>query len=128
MGNMNLLYSDLDPGLNKAWDNDVQKIRGARAVKMSLLGIILTKKGTRAFDPEFGCDIDGQLFENMSPLIADTIERNIKLAIRDYEPRIDKLSVNVIALHDSNAIIVEVVFSIVDNPDVLEQIKLRLTQ
>ncbi|ANM46538.1 baseplate wedge subunit [Morganella phage vB_MmoM_MP1] len=128
MGNMNLLYSDLDPGLNKAWDNDVQKIRGARAVKMSLLGIILTKKGTRAFDPEFGCDIDGQLFENMSPLIADTIERNIKLAIRDYEPRIDKLSVNVIALHDSNAIIVEVIFSIVDNPDVLEQIKLRLTQ
>lgn len=128
MGNMNLLYSDLDPGLNKAWDNDVQKIRGARAVKMSLLGIILTKKGTRAFDPEFGCDIDGQLFENMSPLIADTIERNIKLAIRDYEPRIDKLRVNVIALHDSNAIIVEVIFSIVDNPDVLEQIKLRLTQ
>jgi phage baseplate assembly protein W len=125
---MNLLYSDLDPGLNMAWDKDVQKIRGARAVKMSLLGIILTKKGTRAFDPDFGCDIDGQLFENMSPLIADTIERNIKLAIRDYEQRIDKLSVNVIALHDSNSITVEVIFSIVDNPDVLEQIKLRLSQ
>lgn len=127
MGNMNLLYSDLDPSLSIAWDKDVAKITGARAVKMSLLGIILTKKGSRAFDPDFGCDISDQLFENMTPLVSQTIENNIILAVRNYEPRIDKLYVHVTPLYDSGAAIVEVRFSIVDNPDVLEQIKLKLS-
>lgn len=128
MGNINLLYSDLEPSMNISWDKDVQQTVGARAVKMSLLGIIITKKGSRPFDPDFGCDISSQLFETMSPLIANTIERNIILAIRNYEPRISQLYVQVTPLYDSNEIIVEVRFSIVDNPDVLEQIKLKLSE
>lgn len=128
MGNINLLYSDLEPSMNINWDKDVQQTVGARSVKMSLLGIIITKKGSRPFDPDFGCDISSQLFETMSPLIVDTIERNITLAIRNYEPRISRLYVQVTPLYDSNEIIVEVRFSIVDNPDVLEQIKLKLSE
>ncbi|QPB12406.1 baseplate wedge subunit [Providencia phage PSTCR6] len=128
MGNINLLYSDLEPSMNINWDKDVQQTVGARSVKMSLLGIIITKKGSRPFDPDFGCDISSQLFETMSPLIVDTIERNITLAIRNYEPRISQLYVQVTPLYDSNEIIVEVRFSIVDNPDVLEQIKLKLSE
>lgn len=125
--NINLLYSDFDPELTMAWDHDVARVVGVRTVKNSLLGIITTRKGARPFMPDFGCSISDQLFENMTPLTADTIQRNIVSAVRAYEPRIDRLSVKVTPVYDDNTLIVTVQFSVVDNPDTLEQIKLQLS-
>ena len=125
--NINLLYSDIDPELNRSWDKDIARATGPRAVKNSLLGIITTRKGSRPFNPEFGCELSDQLFENMTPLTADTTQRNIVAAIRNFEPRIDKLLVDVTPLYDSYTLIVTVQFSIIDNPDTIEQIKLQLS-
>lgn len=125
--NINLLYSDLDPEMNKSWDNDVARTTGARAVKNSLLGIITTRRGSRPFLPDFGCSLSDQLFENMTPLTGDTIKRNIISSVRAYEPRIDRLSVQVTPIYDDNTLIVTVQFSVVDDPDTLEQIKLQLS-
>ena len=126
MANINKLYSDIDPGMKMDWNKDVSRSLGLRSIKNSLLGIITTRKGSRPFDPEFGCDLSDQLFENMTPLTADTVERNIESAVRNYEPRIDKLSVNVIPVYDDYTLIVEIRFSVIDNPDDIEQIKLQL--
>lgn len=126
MSNIDKLYSDLDPELRLAWDYDVSKTVGARSVKNSLLGIITTRKGSRPFDPDFGCDITNELFENMTPLTSDTIKRNILAAVRNYEPRINRLKVDVLPLYDDNAIIVTVQFSIVDDPDTLERIRIQM--
>lgn len=124
--NIDKMYSDFDPDMRMAWDNDVTRTTGARAVKNSLLGIITTRKGSRPFDPEFGCNLSDELFENMTPLTADTIRRNIVSAIQNYEPRINRLSVEVLPLYDDNAIIVTVLFSIVDDPDTLERIRIQM--
>lgn len=126
MANINKLYSDIDPEFKMDWNKDVARSLGLRAIKNSLLGIITTRKGSRPFDPEFGCDLADQLFENMTPLTADTVERNIESAVRNYEPRIDKLSVHVTPVYDDYTLIVEVRFSVIDNPDDIEQIKLQL--
>ncbi|SSU39633.1 type VI secretion system lysozyme-like protein [Acinetobacter baumannii] len=127
MQNINDLYTDISPELTRAWNMDIAASVGARAVKNSLLGIITTPKGSRPFDPEFGCDIGNALFENMSPLTVNTVEKSITSAIRTYEPRIVRLNVMVQAQYDNNAIIVTVTFSILDNPDTLEQIKIQLS-
>jgi phage baseplate assembly protein W len=124
--NIDNMYSDLDPDLRMAWDKDVARTVGARAVKNSILGIITTRKGSRPFNPDFGCSLSDELFENMTPLTADTIQRNIVSAIQTYEPRVERLRVEVLALYDDNAVVVTVMFSIVDDPDVLERIKIRL--
>ena len=126
MANINKLYSDIDPEMKMDWNKDVSRSLGLRSIKNSLLGIITTRKGSRPFDPEFGCDLSDQLFENMTPLTADTVERNIESAVRNYEPRIDKLAVNVILVYDDYTLIVEIRFSVIDNPDDIEQIKLQL--
>lgn len=126
--NINKMYSDLDPEMRTSWNKDVAKATGARAVKNSLLGIITTRKGSRPFMPEFGCDISNQLFENITPLITDTIKRNIVSAVRNFEPRISALAVGVTPVYDDNSIIVTVQFSIVDDPDTLEQIRIQLSQ
>lgn len=125
--NINFIYTDINPEFSMSWDKDVAKATGARAVKNSLLGIITSRKGSRPFDPEFGCDLSDQLFENITPLTADTVQRNITSAIRNYEPRIDQLLVDVTPLYDDYTLIVTVQFSIVDNPDTIEQIKLQLS-
>ncbi|QEM42407.1 baseplate wedge subunit [Klebsiella phage EI] len=124
--NIDTMYSDLDPDLRMAWDKDVARTVGARAVKNSILGIITTRKGSRPFNPDFGCSLSDELFENMTPLTADTIQRNIVSAIQTYEPRVERLRVEVLALYDDNAVVVTVMFSIVDDPDVLERIKIKL--
>lgn len=124
--NIDNMYSDLDPDLRMAWDKDVARTVGARAVKNSILGIITTRKGSRPFNPDFGCSLSDELFENMTPLTADTIQRNIVSAIQTYEPRVERLRVEVLALYDDNAVVVTVMFSIVDDPDFLERIKIQL--
>lgn len=126
MANINVLYSDLDPELKMDWSRDVARTRGLRAIKNSLLGIITTRKGSRPFDPDFGCDLKDQLFENMTPLTADTVERNIVSAVRNYEPRVKNLQVHVTPVYDDYTLIVEIQFSVIDNPDDIEQIKLQL--
>ncbi|AJD81997.1 baseplate wedge subunit [Yersinia phage vB_YenM_TG1] len=76
--------------------------------------------------PDFGCNLSDELFENMTPLTADTIQRGIVASVRSYEPRIDKLNVEVTPVYDDNVLIVSIYFSIVDNPDTIEQIKVQL--
>lgn len=123
---INVLYTDITPELNADWSKDLSVARGARAVRNSIIGIITTRKGSRPFDPRFGCNLNDELFENLDPLIKDTIETSIFESIRTYEPRIKALYVKVDPLYDLNAIIVTVQFSIVDNPEEIEQLKLRI--
>lgn len=125
--NINQMYTDVSPEMTMAWNRDVSKAVGTRAVKNSLLGIITSRKGSKPFDPEFGCDMSDQLFENLSPLTANTLEKSITAAVRAYEPRIVRLSVSVTPQYDMNSIVVDVRFSILDNPDTLEALKLQLS-
>lgn len=125
--NIKLIYSDLDPNLTKAWNQDVTASRGSIAVKNSLIGIVTTRKGTRPFDSNFGCEIDDQLFENINPLTAESVKTSITSAIRAYEPRVYNVIVDVIPEYDTNAITVTIYYSIIDEPEEVEKIKLQLS-
>lgn len=124
---VNQMYTDISPEMTMAWNKDVSKSIGIRAVKNSLLGIITSRKGSKPFDPDFGCDMSDQLFENLTPLTANTLEKSITAAVRQYEPRVVRLVVNVSPQYDANTLIVDVRFSILDNPDTLETLKLQLS-
>ncbi len=126
MATINQMYTDLDLNISRSWNNDVKKNIGIKAVKDSILLIVTTRKGSRPFDPLFGCDLNKSLFENMNPLTVDTLSKNINEAIRNYEPRVKQLNVDVTPQYDDNAIIVSIYFSVIDNPDDLEQLKIRL--
>ena len=128
MSTINQMYTDLNLEFKRAWNNDIKKNTGVKAIKDSLLLIITTSKGSRPFDPRFGCDLNRALFENINPLTVDTLSKNINEAIRNYEPRVKSLDVEVTPQYDDNSIIVTIYFSIIDNPDELEQLKVRLTK
>lgn len=126
MATVNQMYSDINLAFGRSWNNDLKKNVGIKSVKDSLLLIITTTKGSRPFDPNFGCDLNKALFENINPLTIDTLSKNIHEAIRNYEPRVSKLNVEVTPQYDDNSIIVSVYFSVIDNPDELEQLKISL--
>ena len=63
----------------------------------------------------------------MNPLTAESIRTSIVSAIRTYEPRVYNLSVEVIPQYDDNSVTVTIYYSIIDDPDDVEQIKLQLS-
>ena len=58
------------------------------AIKNSIRNIILTPKGTRAFNPTFGTKIQLLLFEHPTPVTAIAMESEIKTALQSLEPRV----------------------------------------
>jgi len=125
--NIRLLYSDIEPNLTRDWNRDVAASKGVSAVRNSLIGIVTTQKGTRPFDSSFGCDIGDQIFENMNPLTAESVRTSIVSAIRTYEPRVYNLNVEVVPDYDNNSVQVTIYYSIIDEPEEVERIKLQLS-
>jgi phage baseplate assembly protein W len=56
---------------------DMGKKTGASAVKQSIVAILKTNYNERLFDPEFGTDIRGSLFEQMNPITEQRMRKKI---------------------------------------------------
>ncbi|MGL4522764.1 MAG: GPW/gp25 family protein [Bacilli bacterium] len=120
-------YSDLDPAFSlDPTTNDLSKTVNVQAVQNSMIGIITTRKGSRAFEPEFGCDIPGSLFENMTDFAAYTIEKSIQEAIANYEPRVILKGVEVVPFYDDNSYAVTITYHIITDLNYIYNLKLRL--
>jgi len=98
------IYSDIDftftmrPGIK-----DVALSYDSQAVIRSIRNLLLTKHFERPFNPDLGANIDGLLFEPISPITSSLLENEIKTTIQNFEPRarLDKINVTVNA--DRNA-------------------------
>ena len=60
---------------------DIGKKLGASAVKGAILSILKTNHNERLFDPEFGTDIRGSLFEQMNPITEQRIKKKSRSGI-----------------------------------------------
>jgi len=65
----------------------------------NLKNLLLTQPGERVGHPDFGCDIRGLLFEQISPDIETTIEERIKDSVDMW---LSYLSINVIDINQLN--------------------------
>jgi len=107
-------YSDFDLMFRaNPVNGDVALKKNEQAVKQSVLNILLTNRGERPFDPNFGSDITSQLFENFDPIVETILEEQIRTALRNYEPRVNLLGVVVDGSPDRNAMNVRVEFEII---------------
>lgn len=57
-------------------------------IKSNLLNLLLTNKGERVFNPEFGCDLGRALFEGINENIVDTIKNLINTNVSLFVPEI----------------------------------------
>jgi len=85
-------------------------------VKSNIINYILTDKGERVFNPNFGSNIRRSLFENMSP----TLLKNLQLTLQDelnlYFPNVNFTNINVSPNYDENTINIIINYSIYNGP------------
>ena len=96
-------YSDIDLNFSRnPVTNDVSVLLDANAIKAAVKNLILTDLGERPFNPTLGSSIRGLLFEPASPIIASEIEARIRMVLRNFEPRVKILQVDVVTQIDRN--------------------------
>lgn len=108
-------YSDFSKNLEQIpGRTDLSRRINESSVRESIKNIVLTNKGERLFQPDFGCDINASLFENIDANTIIILKDNIRKAISTYEPRCIVKAVEIIADLDTNNIQATVLFSVIN--------------
>ncbi len=98
----NFTYSDIDIGLTKQTDGDIQKDIDIDAILNSLNNIVGTLQGSRRMLPEFAQPIHELLFEPITDDTARTIAQILLEGIRTWEDRIEVIGIDIEPKHDQN--------------------------
>lgn len=114
-------YKDLDFSFKQNPNtNDVGIKKDNAAVIQSCLNILRTNHGERPFDYNFGANLRAYLFENMTNITAANMSTNIKTALKNYEPRIDVLNVNIQAQASENDVFITVTGKVVSTNEIVD--------
>ena len=109
----NRIYADLNLSFTKnPATKDVTRVFDVQAIKRSVKNIILTNKYERPFNSDFGCNLRGFLFENITEPLLVIIKDRVAMAIEKYEPRVTVEDVVVRDDQDKNGISIMVSFLI----------------
>ena len=92
---------------------DLPVLKNEAAIRRSVRNIVQTIPTEKFFNPLFGSDVRGSLFEFVDFGTASVISDQIQISIENFEPRVDNLQVEVSPRPDQNEFEVTVVFDII---------------
>jgi phage baseplate assembly protein W len=124
-------YKILGIGINKSSDRGgifAVNYTTLTQAKDNLKNLILTKKGERLMQPEFGCDVWKVLFEPLVD-IEMVLENSITSAVSIWLPY---LNINEIVFDyddndtDNNRIALDIKFSLTSNPNLTESVQINV--
>jgi phage baseplate assembly protein W len=96
---------------------DFATVKNEEAIKQSVRNIVLTSKGEKLFQPQFGSQLRGLLFENFNPFNSQAIVDEITIALLNFEPRIKVISIDLDDdSYDVNSLSVTMTYVIVGQP------------
>jgi|TARA_R110002167_G_scaffold4993_7_gene23321 phage baseplate assembly protein W len=81
----------------------------------NLKNLILTRKGERPFQPEFGTEVYSLLFENISPSVSDDLESSLRSDIKYWLPYVIVDSIDVTTDEDRHRINIVLQVRITEN-------------
>ena len=84
--------------------NDILSLKNEAAIKESVKNIVLYNFYEKPFDPFFGGNIIGLLFENSTPTMVLEVKNRIEQSIEIHEPRVTAVSVTVQFEEDRNGL------------------------
>ncbi len=99
---------------------DLIGLKNETAIARSIRNLVLTYPGERFFNEDLGSRVSRSLFENMDEISSSIIKDEIENTIRNYEPRVNLTSVDVVPNYDENEFNVTIQYRIV-GIDVLPQ-------
>ena len=95
-------YRDLDMGMEANLYSDIDILTDVDAIEQSVKDILFTRVGEREDMPTYGSNIFASLMQKMSGLTTISIQENVFNALKNWEPRVQVLSVNVIPYQDEH--------------------------
>lgn len=108
-------YSDLDLDFQiNPITGDINKKKGADAVKRSIRNLIFTSYYERPFNSSIGSDIPRLLFDNVDVITASMIEDALLKLINTYEPRVQVTKLAVFADIDNHGFNVQMEYAILN--------------
>jgi phage baseplate assembly protein W len=108
-------FTDLDFNfLSHPRTKDVTVRFDEEAIKQSIRNLILTRNFERPFRSYIGSQVNTLLFEPISPLLSNMLERTIGDCINSYEPRVNLIAVNVTFSPENNDAYVTITFKIIN--------------
>jgi phage baseplate assembly protein W len=88
------IYKDIDMSFNlNDLTKDIYKKFDVNAVKQSLKNLLLTQKGEKPFNPDYGSGVYDLLFEPMDYLVSSVMQKEIETSIENYESRVELIDV-----------------------------------
>ena len=92
---------------------DLPILRNENAIKRSVRNIVETLPTEKFFNPVFGSDVRSSLFEFVDFGTASIIQRQIELAIENFESRVENIVVEVNPKPDTNEFEATIFFDII---------------
>lgn len=105
----NLTYTTLDQAISNATN------------------LLLTNKGERVMQPTFGCDLDRQVFENITDTLLGTIEDTIRTQFQYWLSYIFINELELTPDYDNNRIYIQLTISLAGNQLDTRSIQLEVT-
>ena len=91
---------------------DLPVLINERAIVRSVRNLVETIPTERFFNPLLGTNIRDSLFENFSRTTVNVIEDQIRDTVRNFEPRVDNVGIEVTSRPDDNTFEIKVLFDI----------------
>jgi hypothetical protein len=111
-------WSDLDLDFQAhPVTKDIVTKTDVEAVKRSVRNLILTNKYERPFQPQIDGGVTRHLFELGTPMTKHNVKSAIELAVANFEPRAEVISVFVGGDLDRNGFDVTIEFRVVNHPN-----------
>lgn len=108
-------YSDLDLDFKiNPITGDINKKKGADAVKRSIRNLIFTNFYERPFRSELGSGVPSLLFDNVDIITASSIKDAIILLINTYERRVQLIDIQVYADIDNHGFNIQMQYIILN--------------
>ena len=109
--NINYPFKDSNSGFFLDLNQD-----DTAAIKADLMHLILTRKGQRLYNPQFGTDLLRFIFEPEDGLTLNDIKTEINTAVKKYLPKLQINDVSVTESTDSAyAAVVRIDYTVTDN-------------
>ena len=102
--------------------NDILALNNESAIKESVKNIVLYIFYEKPYDPAFGGNVIGLLFENYNANDAKKIKRRLKDAINTYEPRVAVYEIKTKFTEDRNHLDVSIAYVIMGIPPTFDSI------
>lgn len=96
-------------------------------VKSNFINLILTRKGERVHQPEFGCDIHEYLFDQLTPENIEGARQSVINAVNQWMPFLELLRFELYADSnniDRNELRLYVGYRLTNSPDIQDEIVL----